>query len=469
MKKMNFRGKVTANAHSQQNATTSYGYLNLPKGVSVFTPEEGRISFDILPYLVSDPKHPDRNDDTKSAQVGEYWYKRPFKIHRNIGAANDSVVCLSSIGKRCFVCEERANMTKSGADKEETDALKPSLRNIYCIIPKDSKKHEVEPHVFEISQYCFQDLLNEELVEDESNEDFPLLEGGKTLKVRFGGNAIGKNKFVEADKISFVERDEDYTEDILDKVPDLDKILKILTYEEMKAKFLDLDDEDLPQDKKPAKKDDDDEEKPKARTSRPSKSVEKETVKESKNETTWDDLMEMSLRKLNRYCEDNNLKLNPEKFDEEDELREAIADELDIDVPKKATPPSMRKESKEKEPEPVNVADLTEAINDADGLDELKVIISDNQGLFRKFTAKVLATYPKTRLLREAMLEVLEGEEPEEKTEKEEPKKESAKKETAKGKCPAGYVFGGPDWDKKKECGKCEVWDPCGDEHDKKK
>ena len=185
-KTSSFKGKVTSNAHKQQSAGSSYGYLKLPKGVSVFAPDPGgRYLLDFLPYTVTDEKHPDRDNDLDIATKGSLWYKRPYKVHRGIGGGNDSVVCLASIGKKCPICEERARLIKAGAEKEETDALKPSNRNLYVVIPLDSKKHDKEIHIFDMSQYLFQDLLNEELEEDEDKGIFPDLEEGKALKKLF--------------------------------------------------------------------------------------------------------------------------------------------------------------------------------------------------------------------------------------------------------------------------------------------
>jgi len=47
---------------------------------------------------------------------------------------------------------------------------------------------------------------------------------------------MGKNKFVEAGRIDFADR-EDFGEDVLEAVVDLDKVLKILPYEEIEGLF----------------------------------------------------------------------------------------------------------------------------------------------------------------------------------------------------------------------------------------
>lgn len=235
-----FRDKVAADTNRQKTAASNYGYLKLPKGIKVFQPTEGKVRMDIMPYLVTDEKHPDRNVELEIAVPGELWYKRPFKVHRNIGAENDTVVCLTSFGKRCPICEYLGKRRKEGADQEEIKALRPSQRNLYCIIPIGVKGSEEEPHIWDVSQYLFQNLLNEELEEDGDNAIFPDLEEGLTLRCRFEEQQLGKNKFNEVKRIDFEEREEVYDDAILEDIPNLDEILTELSYEELDAKFLEM-------------------------------------------------------------------------------------------------------------------------------------------------------------------------------------------------------------------------------------
>jgi hypothetical protein len=246
-KRSSFRGRVSEDARRQQKAATSYGYLNLPRDVRMFAPEPGsrNILLDFMPYIVTDPKHPDANPKTGAALVGTPWFKHPIWVHRNIGGDSESVICLKTVGKHCPICEYRAKLIKDETDKETTDALKPSHRNLYIVIPIGHKSYAEEPHIFDISQYLFQNLLNEELEENDEYEVFPDLAEGYTLKIRFSSETIGTSKpFAEAKKIEFVEREGQYPEDTIDKMPNLDEIIKVLSYDELKDKLFDLDDEE---------------------------------------------------------------------------------------------------------------------------------------------------------------------------------------------------------------------------------
>ncbi len=237
--KKRFKGTVSRNAQKQQRGA-SYGHLNLPKGLSIFKEEPGsRVNLDILPYEVTAANHPDRDDEYEIAVPGSLWYKHPYWLHRNIGPDNQSVVCPSSIGQKCPICEYRAQLLKDGAkwDDDSVKALKPSMRNLYVVIPKGSKKYEETPHIWDISQFLFQAKLNEEIGENEEYETFPDLEEGYTLRIRFSEESFGGNKFAETSRIDFKERDKPYDESILEEIPHLDDLLEISSYKAIEAVF----------------------------------------------------------------------------------------------------------------------------------------------------------------------------------------------------------------------------------------
>lgn len=275
-KKSRFKGAVSRNAERQARGVSQYGYLRLPKGVNIFKEEpKTRVELDIIPYVVTCDNHPDKDEEYGIAIKGELWYKRPYWLHRGVGPDNQSVVCPSSVGKPCPICEYRAQLLKDGAkwDDDTVKALKPSMRNLYVVIPKNNKNYPEEPHIWDISQFLFQDKLNEEIQENEEYETFPDLEEGYTLRIRFAEGSFGANKFAEVSRIDFIERKKPYDESILEKIPSLDDVLEILPYHTIEAMFFgnmspdededeeyDYDDEDLKKKKEDEDIDDDMEE-----------------------------------------------------------------------------------------------------------------------------------------------------------------------------------------------------------------
>ncbi|HCW04372.1 MAG TPA: hypothetical protein DGK91_07515, partial [Clostridium sp.] len=204
-----------------------------------------RVKLDILPYVVTDPNHPDRDDELGIAVPGALWYKRPFKLHRNIGYNNMPLVCPTSIGKRCPICEYKQRLLKEGKDwrDDSVKALKTYLRNLYIVVPLDNKNYEERPYVWDISDHLFQNKLSIELEENPEYANFPDLEDGYTLRIRFTEEQFGKNKFADTSRIDFEKREKKYDESILDKVPNLDEVLVVLPYEQIEAKFFDSEDD----------------------------------------------------------------------------------------------------------------------------------------------------------------------------------------------------------------------------------
>ena len=235
-----FRDKVAANSTQQRNKTANYGHLMVPRGVPIFKEEgDSRVNLDILPYVVTDPEHPDRNSDTDTATKDSLWYRRPYRLHRNIGADNVAIVCPTSVGKKCPICEYRKKMLDEGANwqDEAVKALRAGNRNLYYVQPKDEKKLEDKPHLWDISQFCFQDKLNNELEENDEYASFPDLEDGLTLRIRFSEETIGKQKFAETSRIDFEQRNYVYDEKEIEALPSLDDVLIIKDYRDIEALF----------------------------------------------------------------------------------------------------------------------------------------------------------------------------------------------------------------------------------------
>jgi len=399
--KSRFRGKVSKDVQRQQSAASSYGYLQLPKGVNVFSAKPGsrNVLLDILPYEVTDAKHPDRDDENEIAVPGTLWFKRPYWVHRNVGSGNDTAVCpLMSAKKPCPICEYRSKLQKKGADAEEIKALRPSKRNLYVVVPLNDREEEATPHIFDISDYNFQKLLNEEIQTDESYEVFPDLEEGLTLKVRFDASTIGNSKpYAEASRIDFKER-EPYEESILDEVPNLDVVLTILPYDELNAKFFEVDTEEVGEDLE----DEDDEEvkRParKAKTSAPTRKprhVEEEEEEDEEEEVEEDD-------------------------DEEEEEEAPPRRKLASKTPAKTKPASRKtliEEDEEEEEDDAEEEDEEEEEEEA----------------------------PRRRLTRQK------------------PTTSKVESTTGKKKCPYGHRFG-IDCEDFKECETCKLWSDCLEE-----
>ena len=208
--------------------------LALPEGVDFYKPEKGTEEFDIIPYRVSADNHPE-------VKIGELWYERTYLSHRNVGPEDKFLVCPRTINKRCPICEEYQKLKRDpDADEDVVAGLKPKERELFNIVLKEGKG---EIKILDISVHLFGRKLEAEILEgDESNSSFAELEGGKTIKVRWEQKTMGTNKFLEAGRIDFEDRD-DIDEEALEAVVDLDKAMKIMSYEEIEKIFQEGSDE----------------------------------------------------------------------------------------------------------------------------------------------------------------------------------------------------------------------------------
>ncbi len=247
--------------NNAQKGAGGASWFTLPKGVEQWAPEEaGKVTLDFLPYVVTSKNHPDK------IEPGTLWYKHPFAIHHGVGPSNESIVCPTTLGKPCPLCQDRAKLAKNDdANEEDLKALNAQKYVAYIIKNPDD---EDKIAVFAMSRGKFAAVLEKEL--DETDEDVLLFwdttEEGKTMTVRFGKEKYAGRTFLQASRIDFVDRKALDEEEILAAVPCLDDIFNVMEYDKLKALYLQLDAEDddaLPAaKKKPATKDDDDDETP---------------------------------------------------------------------------------------------------------------------------------------------------------------------------------------------------------------
>lgn len=334
--KSSFSGKIKQNAETRKR-TSSYGYLNIPKGVDVFNAEPGsKVTFDIMPYTVTDKHHL----DAPTAEVGELWYKKPFRTHRSVGVNNDTVVCPTTFGKKCPICEYRNKLRKEGGDEDEIKALKPSERNLYAIILRGKKAND-KVHLFDFSDYLFQERFEEQLQDWDEFESFPDHTCGSSITVRFAENNFGGNKFADPTRFDFVARPTQYDDDILKTIPNLDEVLNLLSYEELRAKFFEIDDES----------EDDEEEEVEHKSSRKKKSVDEKPKKKHVEEDDDEDEDEEDLDDEDEDDDDDSDDEDEDDNEDADDDSDDDDDDDDEDEDEDDDEP-VRKPSKTKKPEP---------------------------------------------------------------------------------------------------------------------
>lgn len=257
-KKTSMRDKVKQKAEKNMNRGGSR-YLQIPADTPIFKPKKGPYNLDFLPYEVKVDNHPE-------VSKGDLWYQRTYFVHFNVGDGNEAAICLRTVKKPCPICEHVKELYNSDAqeDNDLAKELKAKERELYNIIDLDDQDKGVQ--LFDMSYHLFGKALDEEINEGEEElADFAELEGGKTLVCSFRKKKLGTNEFFEVRKIDFEDRD-DYDDDILEEVYDLDSLLNIKDYETLQKELYGVIDEDDDKDEEEEEK-----EEKKSKTSKTSK------------------------------------------------------------------------------------------------------------------------------------------------------------------------------------------------------
>lgn len=246
----------------RSNAENSGGrrYFKLPKGMREWFPEKaGQFMIDILPYEVK-KGHPD------GIEEGVLWYKFPFKVHHGIGVNQESVVCPTSVGKRCPICERRQKLKNASGENNDDaiQALAPKGMVAYNIIdPDDSDR--IALFVFGKGKFQEADAgLDAELKQaDESDLNFfDVNKDGRTLVVRFIDKKFSGRAYLLANKIDFKKRSPMDEDEILSAVCCIEECLQVPAYDDLNRVFLQLDSDDEEGGK--SRDSDDDDPKPKS-------------------------------------------------------------------------------------------------------------------------------------------------------------------------------------------------------------
>lgn len=207
-----------------------------PDGVEFYKPKEGINRIRILNYPIKSSNHPDNKLNRDGYAIGESDYKLQYWVHRGIGIAKGSYICLAkTYQKPCPICEELERLKQDiETDEEIIKDLKASERVLYNVYDERDEKIKL----FEVSKYLFEKELVEEACIGEEITDFT---DNKIVKFRAVTKTLGKNEYFEYKSFDFIDAEEGLTKDIHNSIISLDTILNVPTYDEVKNAFLAID------------------------------------------------------------------------------------------------------------------------------------------------------------------------------------------------------------------------------------
>jgi len=207
-----------------KSKTTDVKFFRIPKG-------DCSVLFDIIPYEAGkqDPKN----------KEGEAVYLLDVDVHRNIGAANEQVLCLTQYNLHCPICEE---ITMRKANNEDYESrikpLKATRRVVYNIIVRDGGPEEKKGvQVYEVAHF----LSEKNIVGISKN---PRTGGTIVFSDPDSGRSISFSKrspsqgTVIYDSFQFCDRPAPITEEELNAAITLDELLEMREYDDISALLL---------------------------------------------------------------------------------------------------------------------------------------------------------------------------------------------------------------------------------------
>jgi len=357
--------------------------LEVPK----WKPGKGEHLIDIIPYVAGkfDPNRPE----------GKNAYFLDIYVHKRIGAGNDQFVCPSrNYKKRCPICEEMKRLADKGVEWDEYKSDAATRMNIYNIVDlEDRETIKKGVQVWAIANYFMEDKLRAISKNRKTGEPIyyasPKAETGRSIAFEIKKKGKDKTEYLGH---SFEKRDEDIPADVLDQAVCLDEVIIQSSFEEIyeaywgkpynkkndrgKRAVDEEEEDDEPSDrKKKHYSSDDEDEKPKHKKHGDDEECPKkggtfgedcDEFKECKRCELWDDcstkhdeleegeksdkkkdkdkeeeitlaeLADMTTKELKKLIKEKDLDVDPDDCDDEEELVEAIADELGISKKKKS-------------------------------------------------------------------------------------------------------------------------------------
>lgn len=242
--------------------------LNLPAGLEIFSPKEGKYRFDIVPFKAG--------KGNEYAEPGEWYYERTFWRHRQIGPKKQSFICLKeTAGKPCPICDHAAKLARDPKveNSEVINALRAQERQVFLVhmVPADKGEDTGQVLLFEQAHNNFGALLDDRRRTADEGEthivNFDDGSAGATLKVVFKQKDTGMFKYLAAQSIDFIPRPRGLSDELLNHGYCPDAMLNLMDYDELNAILLQTSFDDLakakaPEDKKkkPPRDDDDEDE-----------------------------------------------------------------------------------------------------------------------------------------------------------------------------------------------------------------
>lgn len=196
----------------------------------------GKLKFNILPFEIKSKNHPEVVKG--NLKVGEYDYVLDCWAHQYLGPGKVTLLCpKKTYGKACPICDEVSRLYDDGRDKEAKQ-IQASRRCFFNVQPLTKEGLAESPEIFHVSHYLFtKELMDEANAcgEGKGVVEFANPDDGYLIECRAEEEKNGNNKMVVFKSFKFLERDEEVSDEVLEKCISFDEFLIVPSPEELEA------------------------------------------------------------------------------------------------------------------------------------------------------------------------------------------------------------------------------------------
>lgn len=188
---------------------------------------------DIIPFIAGD-----KMPDFMRVKEGKPAYYLDVYVHQNIGGAKAWVVCpAKNYGDDCPICEYIDSLVKDGKEYDDYAEIAPKRRCVYNIVNMTTDKEEKKGiQIWEASHKYSEKPIQAAAKSPRGGGSIPFSHPDKEVgqSISF---SVDNDTYKTVSGHKLVPREYDISDDILDKAFQLDQIIKILSYKEIKKLF----------------------------------------------------------------------------------------------------------------------------------------------------------------------------------------------------------------------------------------
>ena len=188
---------------------------------------------DIIPFIAGD-----KMPDFMRVKEGKPAYYLDIYVHQNIGGGKAWIVCpAKNYGDDCPICEYINSLVKEGKEYDDYAEIAPKRRCVYNIVNMSTVKEEKKGiQIWEASHKYSEKAIQAAAKSPRGGGSIPFSHPDKEVgqSISF---SVDNDTYKTVSGHKLVPRDYDIEDDILEQAFQLDQIVKVLSYKDIKKVF----------------------------------------------------------------------------------------------------------------------------------------------------------------------------------------------------------------------------------------